>query len=208
MQTNLRNGTIWWLCSRGSASTCTNTSVSVFLSGAQLFDMCPCLCSDNCHRDCWGRCGEVGLADETWKHAAAVLDEEQGQKRETEKETWENINERKFSRPSLVKNIQNSFHDSVVLVWPRPSNVGTETLPHFVCVCLSTHSLQHWRGDLHKCLMHTCSMLLNIIDRGGSQNKFISKMIAAEGPDDAHYSSHMKRDPACMPSRLSSTFLY
>ena len=130
-------------------------------------------------------------------------------KRERNRErNMRNINERKFSRPSLVKNIQSSFHDSVVLVWPRPSNVGAKTLPHFVCVCLSTHSLQHWRGDLHKRLMHTCSMLLNIIDWGGSQIKFISKMCAAEGPDDAHYSSHMKRDPACMPSRLSSTFLY
>ena len=91
MQTNLRNGTIWWMCSRGSASTCINTSVSVFLSGAQLFDMCPCLCSENCHRDCWGRCGEVGLADETWKHAAAVLDEEQGKEREKQRKKHENI---------------------------------------------------------------------------------------------------------------------
>ena len=91
MQANLRNGTIWWMCTRGLANTLTNTSVSVFLSGAQLFDMCPCLCSDNCHRDCWGRCGEVGLADETWKHAAAVLDEEQGKEREKQRQKHEKI---------------------------------------------------------------------------------------------------------------------
>ena len=41
------------------------------------------------------------------------------------------------------------------------------------------------------------------IDQGGSQNKFISQMFPTEGAEDAHYSSHMKRDSACMPSRRS-----